>query len=267
MFLSRIFSSLSPYQGQKLCFLTFLNIKSDFSPSLFYKAWLLPPKPRFLRRFFCSLQRKYRAALCITKCSYPRLLLSWGSYAVKNSALIFLLSYSLVTHLLLIQRFLTYFSTIPYKTVTSALFSFLLSHASPSRGSYRENFIYFSIFLLAEGISFHPEISTVPISSQILLQTEILTAKNDLWASPLLLKLKELPAIKANQRFLPQKKSFCLSLHISPTAIFPPFSGAIGMILSFRLLLTGCQPVPYARSRNTVTEIFSLYNRDSFHAK
>ena len=85
-------------------------------------------------------------------------------------------------------------------------FSFLLSHASPSRGSYRENFIYFSIFLLAEGISFHPEISTVPISSQILLQTEILTAKNGLCASPLLLKLKELPAIKANQRFLPQKK-------------------------------------------------------------
>ena len=36
-----------------------------------------------------------------------------------------------------------------------------------------------SIFLLAEGISFHPEISTVPISSQILLQTEILTAKTD----------------------------------------------------------------------------------------
>lgn len=124
MFLSRIFSFLSPYQGQKLCFLTFLNIKSDFSPSLFYKAWLLPPKPRFLRQFFCSLQRKYRAALCITKCSYPRLLLSWGFYAVKNSALIFLLSYSLVTHLLLIQRFLTYFSTIPYKTVTSALFLF-----------------------------------------------------------------------------------------------------------------------------------------------
>ena len=79
--------------------------------------------------------------------------------------------------------------------------------------------------------------------------------------------LKELPAIKANQRFLPQKKSFCLPLHVSPTAIFPPFSGAIGMILSFRLLLTGCQSVPYARSRNTVTEIFSLYNRDSFHAK
>lgn len=125
----------------------------------------------------------------------------------------------------------------------------------------------FSIFLLAEGISFHPEISTVPISSQILLQTEILTAKNGLCASPLLLKLKELPAIKANQKFLPQKKSFCLPLHVSPTAIFPPFSGAIGMILSFRLLLTGCQPVPYARSRNTVTEIFSLYNRDSFHAK
>lgn len=90
-------------------------------------------------------------------------------------------------------------------------FSFLLSHASPSRGSYRENFIFFSIFLLAEGISFHPEISTVPISSQILLQTEILTAKNGLCASPLLLKLKELPAIKANQRFLPQKSpSVCL---------------------------------------------------------
>ena len=69
----------------------------------------------------------------------------------------------------------------------------------------------FSIFLLAEGISFHPEISTVPISSQILLQTEILTAKNGLCASPLLLKLKALPAIKANQRFLPQKSpSVCL---------------------------------------------------------
>ena len=54
------------------------------------------------------------------------------------------------------------------------------------------------------------------------------------------LKLKELPAIKANQRFLPQKKSFCLPLHVLPTAIFPPFSGAIGMILSSRLLLTGC---------------------------
>lgn len=151
MFLSRIFSFLSPYQGQKLCFLTFLNIKSDFSPPLFYKAWLLPPKPRFLRRFFCSLQRKYRAALCITKCSYPRLLLSWGSYAVKNSALIFLLSYSLVPHLLLIQRFLTYFSTIPYKTVNLCSFSFLLSHASPSRGSYRENFIYFFYFSACRG--------------------------------------------------------------------------------------------------------------------
>lgn len=129
----------------------FSEHKKWFSPPLFYKAWLLPPKPRFLRRFFCSLQRKYRAALCITKCSYPRLLLSWGSYAVKNSALIFLLSYSLVTHLLLIQRFLTYFSTIPYKTVTSALFSFLLSHASPSRGSYRENFIYFFYFSACRG--------------------------------------------------------------------------------------------------------------------
>mgnify|MGYP004495816391 CR=1 FL=1 len=102
----------------------FSEHKKWFFPAPIYKAWLLPPKPRFLRRFFCSLQRKYRAALCITKCSYPRLLLSWGSYAVKNSALIFLLSYSLVTHLLLIQRFLTYFSTILYKTVTSALFLF-----------------------------------------------------------------------------------------------------------------------------------------------
>lgn len=267
MFLSRIFSSLSPYQGQKLCFLTFLNIKSDFSPPLFYKAWLLPPKPRFLRRFFCSLPRKYRAALCITKCSYPRLLLSWGSYAVKNSALIFLLSYSLVTHLLLMQRFLTYFSTIPYKTVTSALFLFCFLTLRQAEVLTEKILSIFSIFLLAEGISFHPKISTVPISSQILLQTEILTAKNGLCASPLLLKLKELPAIKANQRFLPQKKSFCLPLHVSSTAIFPPFSGAIGMILSFRLLLTGCQPVPYARSRNTVTEIFSLHNRDSFHAK
>ena len=92
--------------------------------------------------------------------------------------------------------------------------------------------------------------------------------KNNIERCPLCgVTLKELPAIKANQRFLPQKKSFCLPLHVSPTAIFPSFSGAIGMILSFRLLLTGCQPVPYARSRNTVTEIFSLHNRDSFHAK
>ena len=191
MFLSRIFSFLSPYQGQKLCFLTFLNIKSDFSPPLFYKAWLLPPKPRFLRRFFCSLPRKYRAALCITKCSYPRLLLSWGSYAVKNSALIFLLSYSLVTHLLLIQRFLTYFSTIPYKTVTSALFLFCFLTLRQAEVLTEKILSIFSIFLLAEGISFHPEISTVPISSQILLQTEILTAKNGLCASPLLLKLRQ----------------------------------------------------------------------------
>lgn len=42
-----------------------------------------------------------------------------------------------------------------------------------------------SIFLLADGVSFHPEISTVPISSQILLQTEILTAKKQpLFLSP-----------------------------------------------------------------------------------
>lgn len=238
-----------------------------FPRPYFIKPDCCPQSRGFYGDFFCSLQRKYRAALCITKCSYPRLLLSWGSYAVKNSALIFLLSYSLVTHLLLIQRFLTYFSTIPYKTVTSALFLFYFLTLRQAEVLTEKILSIFSIFLLAEGISFHPEISTVPISSQILLQTEILTAKNDLCASPLLLKLKELPAIKANQRFLPQKKSFCLPLHVSPTAIFPPFSGAIGMILSFRLLLTGCQPVPYARSRNTVTEIFSLYNRDSFHTK
>ena len=189
----------------------FSEHKKWFSSPLFYKAWLLPPKPRFLRQFFCSLQRKYRAALCITKCSYPRLLLSWGSYAVKNSALIFLLSYSLVTHLLLIQRFLTYFSTIPYKTVTSALFLFCFLTLRQAEVLTEKILSIFSIFLLAEGISFHPEISTVPISSQILLQTEILTAKNGLCASPLLLKLKELPAIKANQRFLPQKSpSVCL---------------------------------------------------------
>ena len=123
--------------------------------------------------------------------------------------------------------------------VTSALFLFCFLTLRQAEVLTEKILSIFSIFLLAEGISFHPEISTVPISSQILLQTEILTAK----------------------------KSFCLPLHVSPTAIFPPFSGSIGMILSFRLLLTGCQPVPYARSRNTVTEIFSLYNRDSFHAK
>ena len=122
-----------------------------FPRPYFIKPDCCPQSRGFYGDFFCSLQRKYRAALCITKCSYPRLLLSWGSYAVKNSALIFLLSYSLVTHLLLIQRFLTYFSTIPYKTVTSALFSFLLSHASPSRGSYRETFIYFFYFSACRG--------------------------------------------------------------------------------------------------------------------
>lgn len=158
--------------------------------------------------------------------------------------------------------------------VTSALFLFCFLTLRQAEVLTEKILSIFSIFLLAEGISFHPEISTVPISSQILLQTEILTAKNCLCTSPLLLKLKELPAIKANQRFLPQKSpSVCLfifrpqpfSRHFP--AVFPPFSGAIGMILSFRLLLTGCQPVPYARSRNTVTEIFSLYNRDSFHTK
>lgn len=107
----------------------------------------------------------------------------------------------------LIQRFLTYFSTIPYKKVTSALFLFCFLTLRQAEVLTEKILSIFSIFLLAEGISFHPEISTVPISSQILLQTEILTAKNGLCASPLLLKLKELPAIKANQRFLPQKKS------------------------------------------------------------
>lgn len=252
MFLSRIFSSLSPYQGQKLCFLTFLNIKSDFSPPLFYKAWLLPPKPRFLRRFFCSLQRKYRAALCITKCSYLRFLLSWGSYAVKNSALIFLLSYSLVTHLLLIQRFLTYFSTIPYKTVTSALFLFCFLTLRQAEVLTEKILSIFSIFLLAEGISFHPEISTVPISSQILLQTEILTAKNGLCASPLLLKLKELPAIKANQRFLPQKvllsASSCFAHSHFPAVFRCHRDDLVVSIASYRL--PACSLCPFTQHGN-----------------
>lgn len=52
MFLSRIFSSLSPYQGQKLCFLTFLNIKSDFSPPLFYKALIVAPKAEVFTAIF-----------------------------------------------------------------------------------------------------------------------------------------------------------------------------------------------------------------------
>ena len=173
----------------------FSEHKKWFSPPLFYKAWLLPPKPRFLRRFFCSLQRKYRAALCITKCSYPRLLLFWGSYAVKNSALIFLLSYSLVTHLLLIQRFLTYFSTIPYKTVTSALFLFCFLTLRQAEVLTEKILSIFSIFLLAEGISFHPEISTVPISSQILLQTEILTAKKVLLSASSCFAHSHFPAV------------------------------------------------------------------------
>ena len=116
-----------------------------------------------------------------------------------------------LTHLLLISEFLTLLFYDPIQNGNLCSFSFLLSHASPSRDSYRENFIYFFYFSACRGISFHPEISTVPISSQTLLQTEILTAKNGLCASPLLLKLKELPAIKANQRFLPQKSpSVCL---------------------------------------------------------
>lgn len=131
----------------------------------------------------------------------------------------------------------------------------------------RKFYLFFLFFCLQRAFPSIQRFLPYQFSVNFFLQTEILTAKNGLCASPLLLKLKELPAIKANQRFLPQKKSFCLPLHVSSTAIFPPFSGAIGMILSFQLLLTGCQPVPYARSRNTVTEIFSLYNRDSFHAK
>ena len=95
--------------------------------------------------------------------------------------------------------------------VTSALFLFCFLTLRQAEVLTEKILSIFSIFLLAEGISFHPEISTVPISSQTLLQTEILTAKNGLCASPLLLKLKELPAIKANQRFLPQKSpSVCL---------------------------------------------------------
>lgn len=89
--------------------------------------------------------------------------------------------------------------------VTSALFLFCFLTLRQAEVLTEKILSLFSIFLLAEGISFHPEISTVPISSQILLQTEILTEKNGLCSSPLLLKLKELPAIKANQRFLPQK--------------------------------------------------------------
>ena len=84
-----------------------------------------------------------------------------------------------------------YFSTIPYKTVTSALFLFCFLTLRQAEVLTEKILSIFSIFLLAEGISFHPEISTVPIASQILLQTEILTAKNGLCASPLLLKLRQ----------------------------------------------------------------------------
>ena len=84
-----------------------------------------------------------------------------------------------------------YFSTIPYKTVTSALFLFCFLTLRQAEVLTEKILSIFSIFLLAEGIFFHPEISTVPIASQILLQTEILTAKNGLCASPLLLKLRQ----------------------------------------------------------------------------
>lgn len=178
-------------------------------PRPYLYSLIVAIKAEVFTAIFSSLQRKYCAALCVTKGSWPKLLLSWGSYAVKNSALIFLHSYSLVTHLLLIQRFLTYFFYYPIqkREILPCFFhvSFLLSLFSKAEVLTEKILSLFSIFLLAEGISFHPEISTVPISSQILLQTEILTAKNGLCTFPLPLKLKELPAIKANQRFLPQK--------------------------------------------------------------
>ena len=63
--------------------------------------------------------------------------------------------------------------------VTSALFLFFFLTLRQAEVLTEKILSIFSIFLLAEGISFHPEISTVPISSQILLQTEILTAKTD----------------------------------------------------------------------------------------
>ena len=125
----------------------FSEHKKWFLPSHIYTAWSLPSKPRFLRRFFCSLQRKYRTALRITKGSYPKLLLSWGSYAVKNSALIFLCSHTPnLCNTSVIQRFLTYFFYYPIQKGKSFHVSFLLSHASQSRGSYRENFIPFFYF-------------------------------------------------------------------------------------------------------------------------
>ena len=133
--------------------------------------------------------------------------------------------------------------------VTSALFLFRFLTLRQAEVLTEKILSIFSIFLLAEGISFHPEISTVPISSQILLQTEILTAKNGLCASPLLLKLKELPAIKANQRFLPQKKSFCLPLHVSPTAIFRCHrDDLVVSIASYRL--PACSLCPFTQHGN-----------------
>ena len=90
-----------------------------------------------------------------------------------------------------------YFSTIPYKTVTSALFLFCFLTLRQAEVLTEKILSIFSIFLLAEGIFFHPEISTVPIASQILLQTEILTAKNGLCASPLLLKVKGITCYKS----------------------------------------------------------------------
>lgn len=95
-----------------------------FPRPYFIKPDCCPQSRGFYGDFFAASKGSTVLLCALPNVSYPRLLLSWGSYAVKNSALIFLLSYSLVTHLLLIQRFLTYFSTIPYKMVTSALFLF-----------------------------------------------------------------------------------------------------------------------------------------------
>ena len=99
----------------------------------------MPLKPRFLRRFF-SLQRKRRAALCVTKCSYPGLLLSRGSYASKKSHHLSLFALPLS---FLIQRFLTYLFYYPIQSGKFFSISLPLSPSSPSRGSYRENFIFF----------------------------------------------------------------------------------------------------------------------------
>lgn len=93
------------------------------------------PRPYFIKPYCCPQSRGFYGDFLQPPKEVPccfvhyQVFLSKTSFILrflrrKNSALIFLLSYSLVTHLLLIQRFLTYFSTIPYKMVTSALFLF-----------------------------------------------------------------------------------------------------------------------------------------------